>query len=186
MQDVADKINGKRDRVAMLPLRLAGDGGITPRQCTGDYKIAPLRRKLQELRRGKRVRLWIGISLDERERMKESNVKYIDNYYPLVDYKITIDEIVHWFKSTSMREPGKSACLICPFHSDNYWRVFKKQFPDEFEEACGFDDIIRDYPGLRRRAYLSKHLKPLRDIDFSQSPSLFPEMIEECDGLCGL
>jgi hypothetical protein len=85
-----------------------------------------------------------------------------------------------------MREPGKSACLICPFHSDNYWRVFKKQFPDEFEEACGFDDIIRDYPGLRRRAYLSKHLKPLRDIDFSQSPSLFPEMIEECDGLCGL
>jgi len=186
LRDTMEYLNGDRKRVAQLPLRLGGNGGLVMRQCTNDYKIAPLRKYLQKVRNGHTIRLWIGISLDEMERMKASNVKYIEHYYPLVISQIRIDQIVNWFKINGIKEPGKSACLICPFHSDQYWRRFKKEFPNEFEKACQFDDHIRDYPKLRRKAYISKHLKPLRDIDFSYSPSLFPEMIEECDGLCGL
>lgn len=156
------------------------------RQCTQDYKTNPLRRFLQRVRGISKVRLWIGISVDEIERMKNSNVKYIEHYYLLIENRISIDQIINFFHKNSIREPGKSACLICPFHSDSYWRVFKKQFPEEFEEACKFDDAIRNYPNLKRSAFLSKHLKPLRDVDFTQTPSLFPELIEECNGLCGL
>jgi len=186
MSDTIAYLNGKRQRVATLPLRLGGSGGLIMRQCTNDYKIAPLRKYLQSVRDGKKVRLWIGISLDEIERIKTSNVKYIENYYPLIENRITIDEIINWFKVNNIREAGKSACLICPFHSDKYWTVFKKQYPKEFEKACKFDDAIRNYPNLQNKTYLSKHLKPLRDIDFSQNPSLFPELVEECEGLCGL
>ena len=202
-QDVLDYIEGRKGRVAALPLKLGmkdsvftdsnGEeyaekvvGGLLMRQCTADYKIAPLRKYLQSVRGKNRVRLWVGISLDEMERMKDAPVKYIEHWYPLVENRITIDQIVNWFKENGMREPGKSACLICPFHSDNYWRVFKKQFPEEFEAACVFDDKIRDYPNLRSKAYLSSHRRPLREIDFTQQPSLFPELIEECEGLCGL
>jgi hypothetical protein len=186
VDDTLNYLDGKKSRVAALPLRLSGNGGLIMRQCTNDYKIAPLRKHLQTIRNGNKVRLWIGISLDEIERIKDSTVKYIENYYPLIENRIRIDQIINWFRENEMREPGKSACLICPFHSDNYWKVFKKQYPNEFEKACKFDDAIRNYPNLKRQTFLSKHLKPLREIDFTQHPSLFPELIEECNGLCGL
>lgn len=184
-QDVIDYVDGKRKRVAMLPLRLEGDG-MTMRQCTSDYKTAPLRRYLQKIREGRRVRLWIGISLDEMERAKVCDVKYTEHYYPLLKYRITLDQILLFFESRRLPEPGKSACLICPFHSFGYWSIMYRWNRGEFEEACKFDDLIRDYPGLKKRAYLSNQLKPLRDVDFSQHPSLFPEMLEECYGMCGL
>jgi hypothetical protein len=186
VEDTLNYLNGNRSRVAALPLRLSGNGGLIMRQCTNDYKIAPLRKYLQSIRNESKIRLWIGISLDEIERIKDSSVKYIENYYPLIEKQSRIDRIIHWFSENKLREPGKSACLICPFHSDNYWKMFKKQFPAEFEKACQFDDAIRNYPNLKRQTYLSKHLKPLREIDFSMHPSLFPELIEECNGLCGL
>lgn len=184
-QDVIDYVGGKRKRVAMIPLRLDADG-MMMRQCTSDYKTAPLRRYLQKIREGQRVRLWIGISLDEMERAKTCDVKYIDHYYPLLENRITIDQILLFFETRKLPEPGKSACLICPFHSFNYWSLLKRWHRDEFEEACKFDDTIRNYPGLKKKAYLSNQLKPLREVDFSQHPSLFPEMIEECHGMCGL
>ena len=185
VKDTLKYLNGETKRVAQLPLKLE-NGGLVMRQCTMDYKIAPLRRHLQKIRNKERIRLWIGISLDEMERQKESNVKYIEHYYPLVEHRIRIDEIVHYFNKSGLKIPGKSACLICPFHSDNYWKRFKKEFPDEFEAACKFDDKIRYYPKLKNKTYLSNHRKPLRDIDFSYQNSLFPELIEECNGLCGL
>lgn len=183
--DVIDYVNGKKKRVAMLPLRLEGDGMVM-RQCTADYKIAPLRKYVQKIRNGRKIRLWIGISLDEMERAKVSNVKYIDNYYPLLENRITIDQILPFFESRKIPEPGKSACLICPFYSFAYWSILKRWNKKEFEEACQFDDLIRNYPGLNKRAYLSNQLKPLRDVDFTQHPSIFPEMLEECHGMCGL
>lgn len=184
-QDVIDYIGGKKRRVAMLPLRLEGDGMVM-RQCTADYKIAPLRKYLQKIRGDKRIRLWIGISLDEMERAKVSNVKYIENYYPLLENRISIDQILYFFEHEKLPEPGKSACLICPFHSFAYWSIMKRWNRPEFDSACDFDDKIRNYPGLERRSYLSNQLRPLRDVDFSQHPSIFPEMIEECHGMCGL
>ena len=183
--DTLDYVNGLKKRNPQIPLRL-GDGGILMRHCTPDYKIAPIRKYLQTVRGKGKIRLWIGISFDEMERQKESPVKYIEHYYPMVEGRVTIDQIKEWFKVNGIAEPMKSSCLICPFHSKQYWQVFKKNFPFEFEEACKFDDAIRNYPKLKSKAYLSKELKPLRDIDFSQQPSLFPELIEECYGLCGL
>lgn len=190
MQDVIDYVSGKKTRVSMLPLRLGGGGGIMQRQCTYDYKIAPLRNFLQKQRKefydNDHIRLWIGISLDEVERITDSKVKYIENYYPLIEGRIRIDQIVNWFTVNGLPEPGKSACLICPFHSWDYWSMLKRFQKKEFALACDFDDKIRNYPKLRNKTYLSNQLKPLRDVDFSKHPSLFPELIEECHGMCGL
>jgi len=186
MTDTIDYIEGKKARNPQIPLRLGDGGGILNRHCTSDYKIAPIRKHLQSVRNGAKIRLWIGISLDEIERQKTSDVQYIEHYYPLIEKRIKIDQIREWFRLNDVPEPMKSSCLICPFHSQQYWQIFKKNFPNEFEKACQFDEKIRNYPKLKSKAYLYKDLKPLRDIDFSQQPSLFPELIEECYGLCGL
>jgi hypothetical protein len=187
ISDTLEYLKGKRKRVASLPLRLGNKGGLIMRQCTNDYKIRPLRKYVQKIRKGRNIKLWIGISLDEMERMATSNVRYITNHYPLIESKIRISDIIKYFKDNNLPEPSKSACLICPFHSDNYWKAFKSKYPIEFEKACKFDEAIRVYPNLKQKSYLSKHLKPLRDIDFDSQQTLqFPELIEECGGLCGL
>jgi hypothetical protein len=179
-------LDGKNRRAASIPLFSEISGGPINRQCTADYKISPVSKYIQSIRKGRRVRKWIGISLDEMQRMKDSPVKYMTHYYPLVEYRITIDAIVNWFKERNLMEPGKSACLICPFHSHAYWQRLKKEFPAEFEVACKFDERIRQLPNMRGKTYLSRKLKPLRDVNYDYEPSLFPELIEECYGLCGL
>jgi len=180
-----DYYKGKNKLGASLPFFLS-KGGIIRRQCTGDYKINPIKRYYQKIRNGKKIRQWIGISLDEIQRVKDSFAKYIENYYPLVVNRITISEIINWFEREGIKIPGKSSCIVCPFHSDNYWRRFKKEYPDEFEKVCQFDDAIRNHPKLESQCYLHRSLKPLREINFNYEPSLFPELIEECDGMCGL
>lgn len=184
MEDVIDYQKGNKKRVASLPLFT--ETGIINRQCTNDYKIRPLRKYLQKVRNGNKVKLWLGISLDEIERMKQSNVQYITNEFPLIHQRIKIDNIKAWFFNNKLPEPSKSACLVCPFHSNQYWQIFKVKYPQEFETACNFDDIIRNYGNMKQKCYLNRQLKPLREIDFKIENSLFPELIEECNGLCGL
>jgi hypothetical protein len=185
MQHTIDYVDGKSIRVATLPYFLQG-GGIMRRQCTLEYKIAPIRKWIKENIK-KLVRLWIGISLDEMERMKASDVGYITNYYPLVESMTRLSSIVKWYKDNNMREPGKSACVICPFHSHTYWKALKDKHPEEFAKAVEFDERIRNYPKLRKQAFIYRYSMPLKEVDFdSQQEFQFAELIEECEGICGL
>ena len=77
-KDYYDLIDGKRTRVAAIPFFVKnGDGsqGMMRRQCTMDYKIVPLRRRAKELMiesGNKEMETWIGISVDEIDRMSIS------------------------------------------------------------------------------------------------------------------
>ena len=54
-----------------------GKAGVIRRQCTGAWKIRPIRRYLQAHRRGQPVELWLGITIDEWHRANDSDVRYI-------------------------------------------------------------------------------------------------------------
>ena len=186
MEDMLLFAEGKISRTGTIPVYSEETGAPIRRQCTGDYKLKPIRKYFQVIREGKKIRQWIGISADEAERMKDADVKYIEHYYPLVENRISIDSIKKWFEDNNIPEPMKSSCLICPFHSHQYWQNLKKNFPIEFKIACDFDDKIRQLPTMKSKTYLYRKCIPLREADFSMQPSLFPELIEECEGLCGL
>lgn len=186
VEDTIDYIDGKIKRGSAIPFFVESTGAPINRQCTLDYKINPVKRHLQKVREKMQVNLWMGISLDEIERMKKSRVKYITHYFPLIEKRITIDSIKQWFKENDLYEPMKSSCLICPFHSHNYWVNFKKNFPDEFQTAVEFDRKIRQLPKMKSKTFLYRGCIPLDKVDFTQVPTLFPELIEECYGLCGL
>ena len=81
-----------------IPLHLKGRNGegdgIGRRQCTTNYKIRPIRRKIREmlgLKPRQRVpadtvvEMWLGISTDEAHRMKTSRDRWIVNRYPLIE-----------------------------------------------------------------------------------------------------
>ena len=82
-------------RYVDIPFYLKGrDGegdGIGRRQCTDNYKIRPIRRRIRELLgmrprqrvpAGTTVELWLGISTDEAIRMRTSRDRWMTNRYP--------------------------------------------------------------------------------------------------------
>jgi hypothetical protein len=59
------------------------------------------------------VQQLLGISLDEYQRMKQSDVQYIQNQYPLIDKRMTRSDCKQWLLSHGLPIPPRSACVFC-------------------------------------------------------------------------
>ena len=189
-------------RVANPPFYTKKDGnkGILSRGCTEAYKLIPIKRKVRELlgfKKGQRVKdshvsNWIGISFDERTRMKMSLDKWITNRWPLVEMEMTRADCFRWMEKNGYPEPPRSACTFCPYHNNDYWRFLKNNWPDEWDQACEFDEKIRK--GINRKSakdfqaeelYLHSDLVPLREVDLSTDVDRGQmTFLDECGGQC--
>jgi len=172
------------------------DGGVASgrRQCTNEHKLQPLRRKMRELlgyRKGQRIpagtaATMIGISTDEARRAAPSTDGWIDNVYPLIDpLKMNRGDCQAWWDANfPHRQLPKSSCIGCPYKSDAAWRSMS---PEEFEDACSFDEAIRHGAGMRGESYLHRSCKPLREAVLNRGQdSLDLEDQVYCAGGCGL
>src|SRR3990167_11402876 len=151
--NIIESVKGKRFAGAPFFTESNNGGGMLRRQCTNEFKIQPLRRKVRELlgiqkggRGGNIIRAtqWIGISLDESHRMKPSMDKYIKNIWPLIDKKMVRRDCLNWMKTNGYPEPAKSSCYFCPYHDNSFWRDLKNNHPDDFEKAIKIDNMVRD------------------------------------------
>ncbi len=141
--------------------------GQIRRQCTTRWKIAPLRRFARSTV-GKTspecVQMWMGISLDEWQRMRTSDVQYIKNIYPLVDQRLNRAWCVAWLEEHGLDIPTKSACTFCPFHNKDHWRHMKQQGGQDWNEAVTVDEIIRNKgkgDGTKFQLFIHPSGKPL-------------------------
>lgn len=190
-REINDYLNGKIKRVSAIPLRT--ETGMLMRQCTQDYKIIPSNKLIKEklgirrknVEQHKIVAKWMGISLDEIQRLKTSLEWWNVLVYPLIEKGYRRDDTINYVKKHGLKEPPRSACYFCPFHSPSYWEYLYKEHPKEWKKAIAFDDKIRNYKGLKQKAYLHRSLQPLKDIDFNYQTNLI-DMIDECDGYCGI
>lgn len=162
------------------------NGAPLRRQCTRDWKIDPMRVWLQANRHGEIVDQLLGISLDEFQRMRESDVKYVKNIYPLIEKRMSRNDCVNWLERHSLEVPPRSACTFCPFHSRNEWKKVHNT-PEDWEQAVQYDRMIRKAQA-GYELYLHIDLKPLEEIDYRTDdekgqPSLFGD---ECSGVCGI
>lgn len=167
------------------------------RSCTRDFKIDPIRRKVRELvgLTGKRspsepvVEQWIGISLDEAIRMKPSREPWQQMRWPLIEKRMTRRDCLEWMKAHGYKEPSKSSCTFCPFHSDDQWRGLTKE---EFDEAVEVDRSLRSRPPGDYRTtgvlYLHRTCKPLDEVDLStaEERGQLDMFNNECEGMCGV
>ncbi len=184
-----------------------GDGkkGMLRRQCTTHYKIRPIYRRVRKLAGGQRGRpfpkdthaeMWIGISLDEATRMKPSRELWVEHRWPLVDIGMTRQECVEWFNSEYPgRHLPRSACVICPYRSDEHWLELKQSEPDSYEEAVHFDRWLRHSTKnpvrklLHGRPYLHAARRPLDSVIDEQETEGgegINHFENECEGLCGV
>lgn len=208
-----DAIHWQRDRAlkkrrARLPLFVLnpdGSGGSVNRQCTAVYKIEPINRFIRSevlgLKKGQRaprshvVDHWFGISADEVQRMRDSRNPWERNVYPLCGIPDQVLPKVFTRRScmTWLAEhyPGRniprSACIACPYHSDEEWRRIR-QSPQEWADAVEFDEAIRNYDALDGKCFVHAARVPLSQVDLSTDYDRGQGALwgSECEGMCGV
>ncbi len=186
------------ERMASLPFfvkKANGEKGMVMRQCTNEYKIEPVNRKIRELlgykprqRVKEMVHIWKGISTDEIQRVKPIQKQWQTAEHPLIDI-LNMDRsaCVAYVEREGLGTPAKSSCIGCPFHDDVMWREMKKHDPASFTDAVAIDKKIRKMPKLDGEVYLHRSCKPLDEIDFQEEQlDIFDLFGNECEGFCGV
>jgi len=160
--------------------------GIMKRQCTGKWKIQPIRRYVQQIREGRPIEMWLGITTDEINRVKESNVKYIQHRWPLLERNMSRYQCKNWLKEQGLDIPSRSSCAFCPYHNIDDWREVLASEVDR-KTAIMVDNAIRKiYP--HNDMFLHRSLVPIEKLDI-YTPSELGQMSlwdNECDGICGV
>ncbi len=172
--------------------------GMLRRQCTREFKIQPIIRKVRELvglkyrQRAPKGEVlahqWIGISTDEIIRMKAAREKWIFNIFPLIDQKMTRWHCLEWMEKNGYPKPGKSSCTFCPYHDDNFWRDMKENDAPAWQQAVEVDEMVRGgVRGTKQKIYVHRSLKPLAEADLTTAESAGQlSFLDECDGMCGV
>lgn len=199
-------------RFAAMPLftrNAEGEKAQLKRQCTSEYKIAPIERqiKVELLRRnlakqvtknydtgaridtyvkkGVIVEQWLGITADEAERMATSRHFWQRLRYPLVERRMTRQDCADWLTARGLPVPQKSSCRHCPYHDNQYWLDMRLNRPEDWKKVAKFDNDLRNgelriAATARNPIYLHRTLIPLSEL-----PLQMPLEIEANPGHCG-
>lgn len=166
-----------------------GTVGRLKRQCTDEFKVQPNNKALRSwlhdqghasIRKDDAlvvsnrvyVETWFGITTDEKLRASERGPGWQKTRYPLIEMGMSRDDCVQWLRDNGFPIPFKSACIHCPYRSDESWLWMQQNAPEAFEEACLIDDRYRTVEGkpggVRGECYIHQSCKPLREIDFAK------------------
>ena len=109
--------------------------------CSDKFKIQPIRKYLRE-KYGKKETFEMNIFIDYSEfhRMRESDRKYIKNKYPLVEQKLTRDELKEIIKSKGYLLPQKSGCYHCCFTTKKGWIKLRNNEPELWEKTKALEN----------------------------------------------
>jgi hypothetical protein len=132
-----------------------GSEGMGRRQCTSEYKLSPIKRKVRELLgaaapdfkrvpKGRVCEQWVGFSTDEVQRVDggKFNPSYLETRYPLLELGMSRKDCQRWLAARDWTTE-KSACIGCPFHGNQQWRELRDNNPAEWADAIAFDEAIR-------------------------------------------
>jgi hypothetical protein len=170
-----------------------GGKGLTSRHCTSDYKVNPIRQEVRRRLGYKRkqklkhdIEMWLGISVDEAQRMRTSRETNTTNTYPLIDMGWNREECKRYIEKHNLPVPMKSSCIGCPFHSNRYFLDMKRERPEEWADVVAFDKKIRsgefNFGKLKGDPYIHRSCQPLEEVYLQEDQiELFGE---ECSGYC--
>jgi len=116
------------------------------RSCTDLFKIRPIYKYLKKKHGEVHINCYLGISYEERKRVKTSGRKDRTLLYPLVDNKIDREECKEIIKQNGFEVPVKSGCYFCPFQNKGSWNRLLKNHPELFEESIKFEENGSGFP----------------------------------------
>ncbi len=192
---VRAKEDGEQWVENVIPAHIDNGNGksmMIQRQCTRDFKIRPITRKVRELCGNASSVQWIGISLDEVHRMKMSQDKRITHRWPLVEKRMKRHDCLRWMEARGHPKPPRSACYFCPMKANEEWRDLRDNHPDDWAKAVAVD---RDHRALKASLPITKGLPflhpslvPLDQVDLSTDAENGQGLLwgNECEGMCGV
>lgn len=194
-----DIVKGANDgsRFASVPFFTRdkdGNVGMAWRQCTNEYKIQPVNKKIRSLlgykphqRVKEVVHLWKGISTDEIQRVKPSSERWQVAEHPLIMVAdVDRSACIAYVEREGLGTPAKSSCIGCPYHDFNAWREMKLHDQESWNDAVEIDCLIRELPRFKNNVYLHNSAKPLKEVDFQEDQMDIDMFINECEGMCGI
>jgi hypothetical protein len=197
------KATGKHYVKHAIPAFVARDGhpkGIMQRACTLDFKITVLEREVRKIagitrhKKGTppKVTTWIGMSMDELQRVKDAQKAWNQNRWPLLEKRMTRRDCLQWMKDAGYPEPPRSSCSYCPYHSNKEWQRLKTDEPEAFAQAVWYEKqlqkSIESVERIDGVPYLHPLREPLDTIDFikpNPQMDLWQNFNNECAGMCG-
>jgi len=186
----------------LIPAYIEGHG-LLGRKCTANYKVDVIRRETKKMLgltkhdrwpKEQKVVQWLGISIDEMQRMKVSVDKWMEFRHPLIEVKMSRTDCLRWMQDNGYAEPPRSACVYCPFHSNHEWRRLEIQHPEEFERAVVFERDLQkiavaavEAGTIKGLPYLHRSWQPLDQVDFRNNDDQMSfSFMDECAGMCGV
>lgn len=203
---VKTSAKGLRYSAVKIPLFTRNEDGsegkIMHRVCTRDFKVYPVQkaiRRLAGIRRGQKTVgciEWIGISLEEQVRMKLCRVPWIEHRWPLIELRKSRHDCLAWMAARGYPTPPRSACVYCPFHSNDEWRRLRDDEPEAFAAAVEFERNLTHVQtvteSLKAKTFLHRSLVPLDQVDLTtdiergQGAWWQENFRDECEGMCGV
>ena len=214
--DLTKGTNTTGGRVAAIPaFTTTGNGevGRTKRQCSKEYKtdvIGRVTRRVvlglrprQPIPRGVTIHQYIGISLDEAGRAQRLKALLAETqkrtvpHFPLIDLFWTRNDCRNYLEKVAPeRTVPRSACVMCPYHSDAEWAHLKVSDPAGWQRAVAIDHKLRAPEAvvnrdMRQTMYLHRSCQPLDLVEFDTRPKpkdlqLAMSFAQECEGVCGV
>lgn len=171
-----------KNGAVLLPAftRQKGTIGKMPTFCSGEWKQRPIRRWLRA-RGVMDTAVWLGISMDEAERMRASGLKWYQHVYPLIEMiPMRRAQCVQQIQQFGWEVPHKSRCWMCPNQSPDAWRNMKRLKNGDFEKAVQLEKEVQKED---RDLYFHPLAVPLdQAVEQSEQQS---DMFDGCDsGYC--
>jgi hypothetical protein len=184
--------NGNYWSGSQPPVYAIGDSGsATPmmRQCTQDFKIKVIQGFYKKNYKKQNITQWIGISLDECHRMKQSRDDFVFNRFPLIDIRMKRHDCLKWMADNHYPKPPRSACVFCPYQSDREWLRLKTEEPEDFQKAVEFErkmQVTKTQVGFTGDVRLHRSMKWIDEVDFDPNANQADLFGNECEGMCGV
>ena len=158
--------------------RTKGKVAKLPTYCSNEWKRRVVIRWMTA-NRYKPAEMWLGISIDEADRMKDSDTGWLTHRYPLIDLLMSRDDCKRVVAEMGWPEAPKSTCKMCPHLSNSTWLEMQREDPQDFADAVV---IEREIQRRDTKIFLHRSGQPLSQIDFNYS---LPGVFDGCDsGMC--
>jgi hypothetical protein len=193
-KDLIKGTNSSGSRFSSIPaFTLNNDGtvGQLRRQCTGEYKIQQFNKHVRKLYnkptgRFPKTEIWMGITIEEADRMEIPQIADFINVYPFIVYhsskkglsqenylekRYSRGDCTKWLSDNGFPIPPKSSCSFCPFMKDADWLQLKREDPKEFKAIVKLDYAIRDssQKGVQNPIYLHRSCQPLDKVELKEN-----------------
>lgn len=204
-------VNATGQRYVSIPTFLQlGDtkGGMGRRQCTSEYKIRPIEKEIRvrmdatgrPLRSDQTVQQVFGLSFDEPRRVERVRAQFVKRSgwsaeFPLFDDMMTRADCLQYLEKRWGHPVPRSACVFCPYHSDDEWIRLKAAGGAEWARIVEIDHAIREETSIRTKGmnatqYLHRSCKPIDEVEFKPSADSGQQTFNwsqmDCEGMCGV